>query len=161
MKNPIIMAVIGLITNVFSLIMFDFRLFLMSFIYMIFVSFVYCSLCPIKIHYFMLFSTSLFFMFFNYYLAGIWNFMQLDDVYDKPWANSFLYFKKWFLRFVGFIICIFLVILFIKTGGSFIKIAFKISAVALLFPPALLLYEYLENIIINALYGLFKLPVNS
>jgi hypothetical protein len=31
----------------------------------------------------------------------------------------------------------------------------------LLFPPALLLYEYLENIIINALYGLFKLPVNS
>lgn len=101
--------------------MFDIRLFIMSFIYIVYficILFIMSDKDPLFHNIF----TSLFFMFFNYYLAGIWNFMQLDDVYDKPWANSFLfYFKKWFLRFVGFIICIFLVILFLSKRGHFYK----------------------------------------
>lgn len=161
MKNPLLVAILGLILNIFSLIIFDYKFFLMSLAYMAFIFAIYCFICPVNLHCYLLLSTFIFFSFFNYYLAGIWNFMQMDEVYDKPWANSFLYFKKWFLRYIVLIISIFLAIMFIKSGGGLITVIFKLTGLVFLMPSALLLYEYLENLIINALYGLFNLPVNE
>ncbi len=158
MKNPIIALLLGLFLNVFSLIYFDFRLFLWSLSFFILTGSMYVLFSPYRMDLFMILMSNLFFACFNYYIAELWNFMQMDESYTSPWMNLFHSFKKWFLRFIIMILLIFLIVGVIKNSNSIVEMSLKISAIVILAPTALFIIEYFISIFVSMICTALKLP---
>lgn len=161
MKNPLLAMLLGLFLNVFSLIFFDLRLFLWSLGFYLSLGIAYVFLSPYRMDLFIFLMFNLFFSCFNYYIAGVWNFMQMDDSYTNPWMNAFHAFKKWSLRFISMILIIFALIGFIKYSESFVAISLKVTALLVLAPTALMIVEYFISIIISTICTAFKLPTEE
>ncbi|HOQ80318.1 MAG TPA: hypothetical protein PL063_08075 [Candidatus Cloacimonadota bacterium] len=161
MKVPIVLMVLGLFLNVFSLLFIDIKLFLSSFIFFALVMIMYFMFFPYRVDTFILIATNLFFAGFNYYITGIWNFLQLDEPRNSPWICLFIKFKKIFLRFIVALLSIFVVIAILKSPDTFIVKSIKLIAIGALVPIAVLIVENLISILVSSIFMVCKVPFDD
>ena len=151
MKEPVNCSLLGLFFNIFSFLYLDYRLFISSLIYMSILTIIYFLVCPMLFNPLYLLFFNVFFAFFNLQAVKLWNFMEMDDVYENPWANIFMLFKRWFLRFFLGLISFVLILKFIAESTGIIVLIIKIIAVVFLMPAASFLIEQIQSAICNTL----------
>lgn len=161
MKNPILASVLGLIFNLFSFFFFDYRLFFSSVIYIGIVAIVYMIFTPFDLPLVFFLSFNGFYALFNLYMAKLWNFFELDDTYEHKWANVFVHFTSWFLRFFAGIIAIVMIYLFSVNSSSQLVAAFKVIGVLILVPAAVFIVEKLQLMVIDAILAALGIQVKE
>ncbi len=161
MINPILASLLGILFNFFSFAYFDWKLFVSSSLYILFVMIIYHFLCPFHLNYVFFISFNGFFAIFNLYMAKLWNFFELDDMYKHKWANIFMHFVSWFIRFFAGIISVVMIYMFSTINTHIIITSFKIIGVMTLVPAAVFIIEKLQNLVLNSLFASFSIKIEE